>query len=100
MEAAYRYSSPAAVDTLLGCVDQRSGIELLRLDVVRPFQIGAAARNRLGDVDEDLAGQRIAIVRDHLNRAGVQDGDDDDVAQDDRVPMACRDVLQLPYVRS
>jgi hypothetical protein len=36
---------------------------------------------RVGDVDEDLAGQRIAVVRDHFNRAGVQDGDDDDVTR-------------------
>ena len=36
---------------------------------------------RVGDVDEDLAGQRIAVVRDHVDRAGVQDGHDDDVTR-------------------
>jgi hypothetical protein len=36
---------------------------------------------RVGDVNEDLAGQRIAGVRDHLDRAGVHHGHDDDVTQ-------------------
>ena len=43
---------------------------------------------RVGDVDEDLAGQRIAVVRDHVDCAGVQDGDDDDVARRRRAVRA------------
>ena len=43
-----RDASQAAAEALLGRVRQRSGIELLRLGIVCPFQIGTVARNRLG----------------------------------------------------
>ena len=35
---------------------------------------GAVGVERVGDVDEDLAGQRVAVVRDRFDGAGVQDG--------------------------
>jgi hypothetical protein len=40
---------------------------------------GAVGVEPVGDVDEDLAGERFAVVRDRFDRARVEDGDDDDV---------------------
>ena len=49
-------------------------------DIERPagHQPGAVGVERVGDVDQDLAGQRIAVVR-YRDHALVQDGEDDDV---------------------
>ena len=43
---------------------------------------------RVGDVDDDLAGQRIAVVRDHVDRAGVQDSEEDDLTGRPRAERA------------
>jgi hypothetical protein len=56
--------------------------DLLGRRVARGSQESAGVGvERVGDVNEDLAGQRIALVRDYGNHAGVRDGHDDDVTQ-------------------
>jgi hypothetical protein len=47
---------------------------------VRGDQPGGVGVEGVGDVDDDLAGQRVAVLGDDRHGVGVRHGEDDDVA--------------------
>ena len=61
---------------------RRGGLgDLLRAgSAVRGDQRGGVGVEGVGDVDDDLAGQRVPVLGEDLHGAGVGHGEDDDVA--------------------